>query len=351
MDTPQRLPKDKMRKDKIVDHLVQMGLSGDLLSSDFLSDSLISTYLDFFERYLKEASKGGAKKKDLICLANQYLKEILQQIANPFAFEIFHKGIRSPFDYYHFGLELIRPLVDFSKSSVEGLPYLQEIQKALTLQENVILLSNHQIEPDPQAIALLLEKTTPDLAKNIIFVAGHRVITDPIAVPLSKGVNLLCIFSKNYIEHPIEQKREKQLHNIRSMQKLSELLSEGGKCIYVAPSGGRDRPLPDGTMKVSAFNENSVELFRLMALKAKTPTHFYTLALDTYHLQPPPKSIADARDELRIVNFTPIHLQFGPQIPMERFFTKGCDKNLAKAECTQYIWNQVNNSYINISCK
>ncbi len=50
----------------------------------------------------------------------------------------------------------------------------------------------------------------------MIFVAGERVITDPLAVPASMGRNLLCIYSKRYIDHPPELKSEKQLHNKRT---------------------------------------------------------------------------------------------------------------------------------------
>ena len=34
---------------------------------------------------------------------------------------------------------------------------------------------------------------------------------------------------------------------------LEELLSEGGKCIYIAPSGGRDRVNDDGSHRSSAI--------------------------------------------------------------------------------------------------
>ena len=43
----------------------------------------------------------------------------------------------------------------------------------------------------------------------MIFVAGERVITDPLAIPFSMGSNLLCIYSKRYIDHPPEKKIEK----------------------------------------------------------------------------------------------------------------------------------------------
>ena len=70
----------------------------------------------------------------------------------------------------------------------------------------MIFLANHQIEADPQAISLLLDDLYPNFAENMIFVAGERVITDPFAIPFSMGRNLLCIYSKRYIDHPPEKK-------------------------------------------------------------------------------------------------------------------------------------------------
>ena len=60
---------------------------------------------------------------------------------------------------------------------------------------------------------------------------------------------------------------------------MSSLLSEGGKVIYVAPSGGRDRKNLNDKIVVAPFDPQSIEMFSLMARKAKKPTHFYPLSL------------------------------------------------------------------------
>lgn len=253
------------------------------------------------------------------------LKIVKEQTVNPYLFEPFHKAIRAPFDYYEFGLNLFRPLVDFSRSSLRGKEHLKAIQEAILRKENVVLLANHQIEPDPQVISLFLEKEYPELAANMIFVAGHRVITDPIAIPMSMGRNLLCIFSKKYIDNPPEKKAEKLSHNARTMKAMEELLRQGGACIYVAPSGGRDRMNDKGVVEVAPFDADSIELFHLIAKKSGTKTHFHTLALSTYDLMPPPKGIQIEIGEARDVSFAPAHLAFGPEIDMEGF--EGADKH------------------------
>lgn len=314
------------------------------LDQGALSQSLAEIFLEFYEYYLIGA-KGRYTQNEMDTIAGHYLEQISEQYLRPYPFDIYNTQIREPFDYYAFGLDFFRPLVDFSKSSLHGSDHLDTIEASLKRGDNVILFSNHQIEPDPQAIQLSLENSHPELAKAMIFVAGHRVVTDPTAVPFSKAVNLLSIFSKNYIENPPELKHQKVMHNRRTMQKMVELLSEGGKCIYVAPSGGRDRPSPDGTINVSPFDPNSIEMFRLMTLQSQRPTHFHTLALATYKLQPPPNTIEKNIGERRLVFFTPIHLAFGPEIDMEMDIPAELDKTSARQYRCERIWNQVKKDY------
>ena len=164
---------------------------------------------------------------------------------------------------------------------------IKKIRAQINNGENVILLANHQIEPDPQIISLFLEQIDPKLAADMIFVAGHRVISDPMAIPMSLGRNLLCIYSKKHMAVLPEEKAKKVLHNQRTLKKMQELLNKGGNCIYVAPSGGRDRQNSKGEVDVAPFDPQSVELFWLMGQQATSQTHFYPLALQTYHLHAP----------------------------------------------------------------
>ena len=217
-------------------------------------------------------------------------------------------------------------------------------------KENVILFANHQIEADPMAITIMLMERAPKFAKDIIYVAGERVLTDPLSVPFSMGCNLLCIYSKRYIDTPPEKKAHKQLHNKKTMQLMSELLKEGGHCIYVAPSGGRDRKSPDGTITPAAFDPQSIEMFHLMAKKAKTPTHFYPLALSTYTILPPPETVQTELGEERVTEGGAIHMAFGPEIDMENFSKEPHkDKHLRRKARADYIYDLVVRDYKSFS--
>jgi glycerol-3-phosphate O-acyltransferase len=223
---------------------------------------------------------------------------------------------------------------------------LDGISQFLKRKENVVLLANHQTETDPQAIAILLEKEYPEIAESIIYVAGERVVTDPLAIPFSMGCDLLCIYSKRYIDHPPEEKAEKQSHNKKTMELMSRLLQEGGKIIYVAPSGGRDRRNAQGVVEVAPFDPDSIEMFYLMARKAKTPTHFIPFALSTYELLPPPETVQRELGEVRTAKRTAIHLAFAPPFDMDRFpGSQESDKSLRRAMRAKAIWEIVNANY------
>lgn len=300
----------------------------------------------FYDSYKKTLEAHHLPIKNYESLFVTFIKLVKEQFLNPYTFPPYHHQIRSPVDLYQFGLDFLRPLVDMNISSVKGMHNIDEISSILAKKENVILLANHQIEADPQAISLLLEKTHPKLGSEMIFVAGERVLTDPLAIPFSMGRNLLCIYSKRYIDNPPEQKLKKQLHNKKTMELMSQLLQEGGKCIYVAPSGGRDRPNAAGVVEVARFDPQSIEMFYLMTQRSGRPTHFYPLALATYDLLPPPETIQTELGEMRSTKRGGVHLAMGNRIDMEDFpgnDTK--DKHERRKNRADYIWGLVNQEY------
>lgn len=303
-------------------------------------------FVDILGNFYREYRKATAKTladKERVSLFQFLLSEIMKQLEKPHPFSLYHEKI----DTYHaFGLSFVKPLIDWDHSILFGKTNLLEIDKRVQEGENVILLANHQSELDPQIIDCLIAPLVPNLGKNMIFVAGERVITDPAAVPFSLGRNLLCIYSKKYIDYPPEKKAAKQSHNQKTMRKMKELLDEGGKVIYVAPSGGRDRINAEGNIIVSPFDPNSIELFYLMARKALKKTHFYPLALHTYELLPPPADIRKEIGEERHAQFTPIFLSFGEEIEMETF--SNGEKKERKKNRAEAIHQRVEHLYKNL---
>lgn len=305
----------------------------------------------FYGSYVAAAKANGHSVEELQPLLKVFLKGIIDQIKHPFHFEPYHTRLTNPIDYYKFGIDFIRPLVMRQESKVFNLPALKQIAEKIKQGENVILLANHQTELDPQIISLLIEDQFPQLAQEMIFVAGHRVVSDPMAIPFSKGRNLLCIYSKKYIEDDPSKKEERMQHNQHTMKRMTQLLSEGGKCIYVAPSGGRDRADANGKIEVAPFDPQSIEMFLLMAKQAERPTHFHPLSMNTYRLLPPPPSIKKELGEPRHMHATPVFLFFGDEIDMDKISDEHLDKRQRRKMRAQHIWELVRSNYNKISMK
>lgn len=302
--------------------------------------------IKFYQSYREALERSGLPIAEYEKYMFQFKDLVIKTLNSPPHFEPYHQRLRKPIDYYQFGLNFIRPLVVFDKSIVRGKANLKKMMAQLAQGENVVLLANHQTEPDPQAISLLLEKEFPKFVEEMIFVAGHRVVTDPLAIPFSLGRNLLCIYAKRYIETPPELKEEKQQHNQRTMKVMSQLLSEGGKCIYVAPSGGRDRRNAEGIVEVAKFDPSSVEMFWLMAQQSGRKTHFYPLSLVTYDLLPPPNHIEKEIGERRNPQCTPIHASFLDEVNMEEYpGSDAKDKKQRRKNRADHIWGIVNREY------
>ena len=298
---------------------------------------------DVAATYRTIVAEAGLSPETADQVLGEFLWAVGEQVMHPFEFEPYHRLVTEPFDYYRFGLDFFRPLVDKDQSTVSGGDRLDRIEAQLDAGDNVIFLANHQSEADPQIISLLLEDEWPELGKEMIFVAGERVIADPMTAPFSMGRNLLCIYSKRHIEHPPERKAAKVLHNRKTMERMAELLGEGGHAIYVAPSGGRDRPNASGQVEVAPFDAQSIEMFRLMAQRATRPTHFYPMALATYDIMPPPEKVEVELGEPRKLRRCPVHLAIGEELDFERFANDVRDaRRAAQADAA---WSAVKDAY------
>jgi glycerol-3-phosphate O-acyltransferase len=316
-----------------------------LYKENKISKKYLDILLDFYKGY-KNATISYVSQEIIEKNFKIFFDLLSKQANSPYKFELFHKRLLEPFNYQKFGVEFLKPLVDLENSNVYGFENLKKIQDYINKKDNVILLANHQSEVDPLLIYLLLEKDFPNLASDIICIAGERVITDPLAIPFSLGCNLLCIYSKRYIDIDLKLKHQKQIHNKKVMSLMSSLLSEGGKIIYVAPSGGRDRKDIEGKIKIAPFDPQSLEMFYLMCKKAKTPSHFFPLTLDTYNILPPPEKIQIEMGEKRIANRDSIFISFSNELDMEHFPGQE-EKNKIKRRKNraQYIHNIVKKEY------
>lgn len=309
-----------------------------------ISSTLLSFFHSFDAALMKKKGSFRELPPEMTPTFEQYIDLISKELKSPTQFGHYHPAENSPFNFYEFSLQLVRPLIDFSHSVFMGQDHLQTIVASLQRGENVILLANHQTELDPQIISLMTAPVSQSFASSIIFVAGHRVTSDPLAVPFSRGTNLLCIYSKKYIDHPPEEKAAKLMHNAKTVSKLEELLSSGGACIYVAPSGGRDRCDETGNPKIAPFDPQSVEMFYLLSQKAAKKTNFHLLALDTMRILPPPQAVNIDLGEERSVSFSPVGLAFGPRLELS-VISENSDRQARRIERAAWLTMTIENMH------
>ncbi len=260
--------------------------------------TILTGFISDYSSSLLSANKSSNEFKSNIQL---FLTLINQAMTNPHQFQPFHKALRGPkIDYYNFGNDFLKPLIIDEESKVFGIEKCKLIESYIANGDNVIILSNHQTECDPQVISILLEKYGySSLAEKIIFIAGHKVTSDPVAIPFSMGRNLICIHSKKHIKNPPEDLPRKQAQNMESMKAMNELVTEGGKIFWVAPSGGRDRPDSNGDFVVAPFDYKSLDMFKLLGIQSKKPLHFFPMAMYTNKLVPPPDTVSSTLGEQR----------------------------------------------------
>lgn len=302
----------------------------------------------FYQNYRNAVFESGDPAALEIVLSNMAVAfdRMLLDVEDPFVFQPYHKALREPFDYYMFGQNYIRPLIDFKNSYVGNLSLFYEIEEKLNQGHNVVLISNHQTEADPAVIALLLEKTNPHVAESLIYVAGDRVITDPLCKPFSMGRNLLCVYSKKRMFDVPELVQMKRTANIRSLKEMALLLRGGSKIIWIAPSGGRDRPDPLTQERHPApFDYSSVDNMRRLIEHSAAPGHIYPLALLCHDIMPPPAKVEKEIGERRIISFHGTGLSVAPKISLPETDAGSEKSEEAKNAYTQALYKSVTEQY------
>ncbi|GAB4815594.1 hypothetical protein N2152v2_002640, partial [Parachlorella kessleri] len=319
-----------------------------------IPERLLSLMEDLYHSYKSAVLGSGVEGADEAFVAKvmaSVAQKSLEQVTHPYQFQSFHQRILEPYNYYEYGQAYIRGLVDFDdsllghaelfqrtqphlntrlltmlcrglvnfKDSLLGHAELfQRIQDQLDAGENCVMLANHQTEADPAVWALMLEAAFPRLATDVIYVAGDRVITDALCKPFSMGRNLFCVHSKEHVIDVPERSRrkpkhmddfpelksEKQAMNRRTLKAMQTELKAGGKLLWIAPSGGRDRSKDPqtGEFLPDPFDPAVVELMRALITKSPKPGHLYPLAMYSYKIMPPPASLEKTVGERRVTN-------------------------------------------------
>lgn len=288
------------------------------LKASIESKTMLEGLSHFVSEYFTACSASGAIDPEVTTknMMNAIQYGIQHGITDQYIFGVTHKALRgdkekedgNEIDYYQFGCDFFRPCMDYDNSVVLGEDNLQNAMDQISKGENVVFFANHQSEADPQVMSIMLEKAGfGKQAEDLVYVAGHKVTTDTLAIPFSMGRNLICIHSKKHIDSDPETKPVKTRQNLSAMSGMLKMLVKGGASIWVAPSGGRDRrDIDSNEVPIAPFDQKTIDMFRLMGNKSKTPTHYYAISMVSYELCPPPDFVEAGVGEQRNVRFVPV---------------------------------------------
>lgn len=269
---------------------------------------------------------------------------VLNQFLDPYTFPSAHSRLLEPYNYYAFGQRYVGSLINFSTSQLGHASRWDSVAEALAAGHNVVLLANHQTEADPGVFAHMLAASHPDLAADVIYVAGDRVVTDALCKPFSMGRNLFCVHSKKHLDDVPELKASKMETNRKTLVAMQRAFNKGGALVWIAPSGGRDRP-KDGVWTPDAFDPAAVELMRNLLTRAKQPGHLFPMAMFSYPIMPPPPSVDKELGERRLTAWSGVGISICEELDVAAITAGIEDKDAAQAALADAAWRAVVSEY------
>ena len=105
--------------------------------------------------------------------------------------------------------------------------------------------------------------------------------------------------------------------NRRTVAALSKTLGQGGQLLWIAPSGGRDRPSAEGVWSPAPFDATAVELMRALTAKAAPAGHLWPLAMESGPMMPPPPALQKEIGERRLTYHVGVGLSLAPELDVE----------------------------------
>eukprot|EP00882_Tetradesmus_deserticola_P007082 GHRQ01007455.1.p1 GENE.GHRQ01007455.1~~GHRQ01007455.1.p1 ORF type:complete len:221 (+),score=105.57 GHRQ01007455.1:655-1317(+) len=186
----------------------------------------------------------------------------------------------------------------------------------------------------------MLAASHPSLATDVIYVAGDRVVTDALCKPFSMGRNLFCVHSKKHLEDEPELKASKMETNRKTLVAMQRAFNAGGSLVWIAPSGGRDRPMDD-VWSPDPFDATAVELMRNLINRAKQPGHLYPMAMFSYPVMPPPKTVDKALGERRLTAWSGVGISVCEELDWQSVVKGIDDKEAAQAALAEAAWKSV----------
>lgn len=322
------------------------GILAQLVKAGKLPEKLQAGWVDFYDNYKTTVESSGVDNPELVATKVQCTIAdcVTNEFVNPYTFPSAHKRLLEPYNYYNFGQRYVASLINFNDSFLGHAERWGKIAEQLAAGHNVVLLANHQTEADPGVFAHMLATSYPNLATDVIYVAGDRVVTDALCKPFSMGRNLFCVHSKKHLDDVPELKASKMETNRKTLVAMQRAFNTGGSLVWIAPSGGRDRP-KDDVWSPDAFDAAAVELMRNLINRAKQPGHLYPMTMFSYPIMPPPKTVDKSIGERRLTAYSGVGISVCDELDWQSIISGIEDKEAAQKALADAAWKAVVEEY------
>lgn len=134
--------------------------------------------------------------------------------------------------------------------------------------------------------------------------------------------------------------------NTRSLKEMALLLRGGSQLIWIAPSGGRDRPDPvTNEWYPAPFDAASVDNMRRLTEHAGVPGHIYPLTVLCYDIMPPPPKVEKEIGERRVISYHGTGVSLAPEIIFHEIDAACGDPDESKMAYTRALYDSVVEQY------
>ncbi|XAR54770.1 Glycerol-3-phosphate 1-O-acyltransferase [Bertholletia excelsa] len=129
------------------------------------------------------------------------------------------------------------------------------------------------------------------------------------------------------------------------------MILSGSQIIWIAPSGGRERPDPLTKEWLPApFDASSVDNIRRLTEHADVPSHLYPFAILCYDILPPPPQIGKEIGERRVISFNGAGLSVACKITFHEIAAASRGPEEAKLAYTKALYESVVEQYNVLKC-
>eukprot|EP00775_Hariotina_reticulata_P003542 gene3542-3811_t len=158
------------------------------------------------------------------------------------------------------------------------------------------------------------------------------------------GRNLFCVHSKKHIDDVPELKAAKMDTNRKTLVAMQRAFNTGGSLVWIAPSGGRDRP-KDDVWSPDKFDPAAVELMRNLINRAKQPGHLYPMAMFSYPVMPPPKTVDKSIGERRLTAWSGVGISVCEELDWNKVIDGIEEKEAAQQALADAAWQAACSEY------